>query len=71
VGNTGKKRKTCYVSIRKLKERDHLEDRRGNGRLLKWNIQIKKWDGVEWINLGQYMDAWRELVNAVLNIPVP
>jgi hypothetical protein len=31
----------------------------------------KKWDGVEWINLALYMDMWRELVNAVLNIPVP
>jgi len=24
---------------------------------------LKKWDGVEWINLAHYMNTWRELVN--------
>ena len=48
-----------------------MEYRRGNERLLKWNIQTKKWDGVEWINLAQYIDTWRELVKAVMDIAVP
>jgi hypothetical protein len=27
--------------------------------------------GVDWIRLAQYMDKWRALVNAVMNLQVP
>jgi hypothetical protein len=29
------------------------------------------WDGMEWIDLTQYRDQWRALVNTVMNLRVP
>jgi hypothetical protein len=29
------------------------------------------WDGMDWINLAQYGDQWRALVNTVMNLQVP
>ena len=69
-GNIGKKR-------RKLSFGTKTEGNRPPGgqtrkwKVIKMELRKKKWDGVEWINLAQYMDTWRELVNAVLKIPLP
>jgi hypothetical protein len=29
------------------------------------------WDGMDWIDLAQYRDLWRALVNTVMNLWVP
>jgi len=29
------------------------------------------WGDMDWIELAQYMDRWRALVNAVMNLGVP
>jgi hypothetical protein len=29
------------------------------------------WDGMDWIDLAQYRDQWRVLVNTVMNLRVP
>jgi hypothetical protein len=29
------------------------------------------WDGMDWIDLLQYRDQWRALVNTVMNLRVP
>jgi hypothetical protein len=29
------------------------------------------WDGVDWINMAQDRDQWRDLVNMLLNLQVP
>jgi hypothetical protein len=28
------------------------------------------WGGVDWIGLAQVRDKWRNLVNAIMNLPV-
>jgi hypothetical protein len=50
---------------------DHLEDIGVFGRIiLKWIL--KKWDGgMDWINLAQNRDRWRDFVNAVTDLGVP
>jgi hypothetical protein len=29
------------------------------------------WDGMDWIELAQDMDQWRDLVNTMMNLRVP
>jgi hypothetical protein len=54
-----------------LRERDHLEDLRVDGRtLLRWIF--KKWDGgMDQLELAQDRDRGRAVVNAVMNTRVP
>jgi hypothetical protein len=54
------------------------EGKRPLGRLRRrWvdNIEMDLrevgWDGMDWIDLVQDRDRWRELVNAVMNLWVP
>jgi hypothetical protein len=35
------------------------------------NLQKVGCDGMDWIDLAQVRDRWRELVNAVMNLRVP
>jgi hypothetical protein len=55
-----------------LRKRDHLEDPGMDGRI---NIKIHLWEvgggGMEWIDLAQNRDRWREFVNAVMILRVP
>jgi hypothetical protein len=53
-----------------LREGDHLGDPGVDGRIgLKWIF--KKWDGgMNWIELAQYKERWRALVNAVMKLRV-
>jgi hypothetical protein len=38
--------------------------------ILKW-IFRKWYGGMNWIDLAQNMDRWKELVNAVMNLLIP
>jgi hypothetical protein len=44
---------------------------------LRWVDSIKvdlreiEWDGMDWIDLAQDRDQWRDLVNTVMNLRVP
>jgi hypothetical protein len=52
----------------KLEKKDRLEDLRTDGRkILKWALH--KLEGVDWINLDQNRNEWRDLVNMVINLP--
>jgi hypothetical protein len=54
------------------KERDHGEDKDvGGWTILKWILRQIGWDRVDWIDMAQYTDRWRALVNTVLNLWVP
>jgi hypothetical protein len=56
---------------RNLKEGDHLEDSRVDGRIILKCIFVM-WDrGTDWIDLVQDRDRWRALVSAVMNLRVP
>jgi hypothetical protein len=54
-----------------LRERDHLEDPGGDGRIiLRWIF--RNWvggHGLDWS--AQDMDGWRALLKAVMNLRVP
>jgi hypothetical protein len=49
-----------------LMDRDRLQDKGIDGRIIiKWGFQ--KYDGgMEWIGLAHYMDRWRALVTAIM-----
>jgi hypothetical protein len=38
---------------------------------IKMNLREVGWDGMDWIDLAQDRDRWRDLVNAVMNPRVP
>jgi len=51
-----------------LSERNHLEERGVDVRIILKSI-FKKWDGdMDWIDLAQDRDRWRALVKAVMNL---
>jgi hypothetical protein len=34
-------------------------------------MDLRRWDGVDWIDMAQDRDQWRALVNTVLNLKDP
>jgi hypothetical protein len=55
-----------------LREDGHLGYLGVDGRIiLQWIL--KKWyvGNMDWIELAQYRDRWRAVVNAVMNLGVP
>jgi len=54
-----------------MRERDHLEDRGLDRRIiLRW-IFRKLDGGMDWIDQAHDRDSWQALVNAVMNLWVP
>jgi hypothetical protein len=49
---------------------DHLGDPGIDGRIIL-KLVLKKWDGMDRIELSQDTDRWRAVVNAVMNLRVP
>jgi hypothetical protein len=38
---------------------------------IKMDLREIGWDGMDWIDLVQNRDQWRDLVNTVMNLRVP
>jgi hypothetical protein len=38
---------------------------------IKMDLRGTGWDGINWIDLAQYRDQWRALMNTVMNLRVP
>jgi hypothetical protein len=38
---------------------------------IKMDLREIGWDEVDWIDIAQYGDQWRALVNTILNLRVP
>jgi hypothetical protein len=53
-----------------LREDDHLGDRRRWEDNIKIDLEEVGW-GMDWIELAQYRDRWRALVNAERNLRFP
>jgi hypothetical protein len=54
-----------------LRECDHLGDPGLDGRIIL-KLIFRNWDvGMDWIELAEDWDRWRDLVNAVMNLRVP
>jgi hypothetical protein len=54
-----------------MRKRDHLEDLRIKGRIIKKDLQDAGWGIVEWIHLDQDRNRWRIVVKKVLSLSVP
>jgi len=53
-----------------MRERGHLGDGGVDGRIILREI-LRKWEvGMDWVELAQYRDRWRALVNAVVNLRI-
>jgi hypothetical protein len=54
-----------------LKEREHLEDQGVGGKMgSEWILGRLAWGCVDWIQLAQDSDRWRDVVSAVMNLCV-
>jgi hypothetical protein len=38
---------------------------------IKMDLEEREWNGMDWIDLAQYRDLWRALVNTAMNLRVP
>jgi hypothetical protein len=38
---------------------------------IKMDLREIEWDGMDWIDLAEDRDQWRDLVNTVMNLRVP
>jgi hypothetical protein len=68
----GEKKKTYMILVGMSEEnRPLVRPRRRWVDNIKMNLREIRWDGIDWIDLGQDRDQWRTLVNTLLNLRVP
>ena len=55
-----------------LRERDHWGDPGADGKIiLRYPLQEVGHGGMDWIELAQDRDRWWEILNVVMNLPIP
>jgi hypothetical protein len=68
----GERRGVCRVLVGKSKGKKQLgRPRRRWDDNIKMDLQELVCEGVDCIELAQNRDRWRDLVTAVMNLPVP
>ena len=67
----GARRGAYRVLVGKPEGKNHLKDPGvGGTMILRWNFT--KWEGgMDWTDLAQDRDRWRDLVNAEMNLRIP
>jgi hypothetical protein len=66
------KRKACRIFMGKPEGKRQLgKPRRRWVDNIKIYLKVEGWDGMDWIDLAQDRDQWRDLVNTVMNLRVP
>jgi hypothetical protein len=68
----GEKRNAYRILVGKPEVRRPLgRPRRSWVDNIKMDLREIGWDGVDWVDLAQDRDHWRDLVNTVMNLRVP
>jgi hypothetical protein len=68
----GAKRNVYRILVVKPERKSPLRrPRRRWGDNIKMDLRYIEWDGVDWVDMAQDRDQWRDLVNTVLNLRVP
>jgi hypothetical protein len=66
------KRNACRISVGKPEGKRPLRRPRRRGvDNSKMDLREIGWGSMDWINLAQDRDRWRDLVNTVMNLRVP
>jgi hypothetical protein len=72
VARMGPKRNAYRILVRKPEGKRPLgRPRRRWMDNIKMDLKERGWGGVDWIDLAEYGDQWRALVNTVMNLRVP
>jgi hypothetical protein len=72
VARMGEKRNAYRILVGKSEGKSPLgRPRRRWVDNIKIDLREIGWDGMDWIDLAQYRNQWRALVNTVMNLRVP
>jgi len=70
LARMGEKRCAYRVLVGNPEGKSHLGDPGLDGRIILKYVFRKYDGGIDWIDLAQKRDGWRNLVNAVMNVLV-
>jgi hypothetical protein len=72
VARMGEKRNACRILVGKTEGKNPQgRQRRRWVKNIKTGLREILWDDLDWIDLAQDRDQWRDLVNTIMNFRVP